>query len=339
MGNKKMNKTIMMENGIFEIIATNPLKEFTMPGIKSELLTAYGIDVIHQSVWSVVKRLEKMNLVSQISSVSNVIHYSIVSRVKISEMIDQKVGFPKTKKENVIENVIVEDTEEEVNVLLDFVEEENYNKIIKRLKKYDIETSDDMVFVVLAIMGHCIVRKTTTFNSNNIFRLVNFLPKMKILTILQTLANKKCVVKPEQTDEGTVAYRVNVKPVDFGLNITNGVLCHFIKTEKIEEVESHAEKIAGVALSNEQIGLGVIDWIKKAETEREELMARMLELVKENGQLLDDNFKMEEELHKIKNEFVLLSSNHDKLVKSAAGTNSKITLRSMSGEHKKRVGL
>lgn len=347
MGMKKLVKTIKMENGIFEIIATNPLKEFTVPGVKDELLTVYGIDVINASVRSVAKRLEKMNLVSQISSTTRVIHYSVVSGTKISDLINQKIGFPKVRKVKVAKD-IVEVVAEEYDPL-DFVNEENYDRIVGRLENYKIEPTNEMVFVILAMMGHCIYRTTTTFISADIFRMVKFIPQMKILAVLETLSNKKCVAKPEQSGDG-VAYRVNVKPVDFGLNIITGVLYPLEKVveevKEVKEVESPAEKIAGVSLTNEQIGAGVIDWIKQAETEREELISKVEALKKENAILvsgnlkfLDDNTRMEEELHKIKNEFVLLSSNHDKLVKSAAGTNSKITLRSMSGDHKKRVGL
>jgi len=78
MSMKKLKKTMQTENGIFEIIATNPAKQFTVPGVRSELKSVYGVDATNSFVWNIVKnRLESAGLVSQKSQVACIVLLSV----------------------------------------------------------------------------------------------------------------------------------------------------------------------------------------------------------------------------------------------------------------------
>jgi len=339
---KKFKKTVQTENGIFEIIATNPTKQFTVPGIRSELKSVYGVDATNSFVWNIVKnRLVPAGLVSQISSTTRINHYDVVSNTKITELINQHIGFPKVRKNKVVKiDAVKNDDAVKIDVvknddavkynLLDYIRAENYNKIITCLRKYDVEESDEMVFVVLAIMGHCIKRNTTTFVSYHLFKILNFLNQMTILAKLEELTNKKCIARPEKTNSGDVGYRLNILPINFGLNISYGVLKPLEKDQKVVEEESPAEKISGSSLSNKQIGLGIIDYIKTTEDKIDKLVERLDVLVKKNAEL-KDSLVNEKNNSKILNDKVIsLSSNYETLIKAAQKPEAEITLRCMS---------
>lgn len=334
-GRVKLDKTIKIENGIYAVIGTNPIKEFTIPGVRSELKMVYGVDVLHSVVWKIVKGLEKLGLVSMISTVTKVNHYSIVSGTKVSDLIDQKVGFPKPAEvaptAPIVEEKIISKIVDQPFDPKDFVSEDNYNRIINRLFTYNLEESKEMVIVVLAIMGHCSTENTTTFTSRSIFIMLNFLSKMTIINKLQALANAKCIVRPEETEKG-VGYRTNVKPVDFGLNITSdGVLKQLI---------SPADKVSGTTFTHEEVGDGIIAILKRGEKEYLDLLIQFDKLVKENAQLQSDNNEYQEKLRQVSKEVVSLTSTNEKLVEASKdkGSKSEITLRNMSDLRHVKVG-
>lgn len=335
----KMRKTLQRENAIYEIIASNPTKEFTAPGVRDELRIVYGDDTIHQNVWVVIKRLEEMGLVSRKSLLTRLIYYSVVNGSKISEMVNHKVGFtkPKKKKSLVNKEVVKKDSDQDFDPL-DYVSKDNYDRIVKRLEEHAIPVSKEMIVVVLAVMAYCIKRKTTTFSTNIICAYLSFLTKMTVMSKLQLLANKKCIFRGEDMGNGIVGYRINVKPIDFNSNIYLGSLIPLNNDKEIVEEESPSDKIAGVSLSTEQIGLGIVDFINKADVEREELITRIGDLVKENAELLKINSELRESLEQLTNDFTSLTSSHKKL-KATSSAAGEITLRNIDSTPKKRVGL
>jgi hypothetical protein len=336
-GRSKSLKNIIVDNCVFEILGTTPNKIFTSGDISIELDKVYGVKTSQGYLWKLLNEvLLTSELIVKKDKVGTTFVYEIVNRGGITSMLDPDVNLPVKPVDHLEEPELEFNSVDPIKVL----GQEKYNMLCAKISGYGIKPVDEMVLTAAAIYEYCCSHDVTEFKTSNIFNKLRMISTNVVMTKIHTLHEKRCIIS---ADTGfinqEIIYKLKHDPVDCDTITKNGSLVEKPKDEKVEEVESPAEKIAGVSLTTKEIGLGVIDWIHKAETEREEIMNRMLELVKENGKLLDDNFRMEEELHKLKNEFVTLSSNHDKLVKSTAGTDSEITLRSMGGDQKKRVGL
>jgi hypothetical protein len=349
-------KTIQTTNGIYEIIATNPIKEFTIPGIKDELKAVYGIDTQHAVVWRTINALDKANLVSLQSTVSKTNHYSVVSSSKISELIDTTVGFPKAVKPGVGINPndsLVSEPKVEGKIKdqdfdpMSYLEEKHYNHILRILDKNNVETSKEMIIVVAAIMGYCHEEQTTQFSSKEMFVAINFLSKMTILCKLEKLCNAFFLIRPEQR-EGKVGYRITMIPLDYNLNMDNGCVLRPLEALSLEESdllisdvdESPEEKVSGVTLTSEEIGDGFIAIYKRVEADNANLLIRLEEMVRENAVLRKENSDMKEAIKDATIRVVSLTSKNEELMKEKGlKPKSKITLRSMQDLKQVKVGM
>jgi hypothetical protein len=362
MSRKKNTSTVQIQNCVFEVIATNPLKEFTTPAVMADLKTVYGINPPEIVVWRAINRLKKDGLISLQSKVSRIKHYSVVSSTDISNLIDIVIGFPTvfissindsigastddtTSDEFTVDSVdkVIGKIKDQDFDPLDYVDERYYNRIIHALYKNNVEESKEMVIVVLAIMGYCSAEDTTRFKSREIFTALNFLSKMTILCKLEILCNSFYMIRAEENNSGAeVLYRITMKPIDFGLNldvsgvlrplvISTGSLTEDEVTELVSGLDTPEEKVAGMTLTHEEIGYGFIAIYKRVEDDNARMLRRIEQLEKENVQLMDERNSFHLALKKANKDLVDLSSKNDELKIVKKNTpKTEITLRSMA---------
>jgi len=329
-GRSKSLKNIIVDNCVFEILGTTPNKIFTSADILKELDKVYGVETSQGYLWKLLNEvLLKNALIMKRDKVGITYKYEIIDRNGITNMLDPDIKLPLKPVNHLEEPNLVFNSIEPVKVL----GQDKYNMLCAKISSYGIKPVDEMVLVVAAIFNYCCKHDITEFKSSDIYRKLRMLSTNTIMTNIHMLHEKRCVVSAETgLINQDIIYKLKHKPINCGTITKDGSLIEKSKVKKIEKVkveESPAEKISGVKLTNEEIGLGIIDYINKAEIEKNELIDRLGVLVKENAVLLEKNLELEDALNVEKDKLIALSSKHETLVKDSQTPAAEIILSNM----------